>query len=327
MSSTLSVGTRGSMRVQLCSVIPRKCRVSVQKCTAMEWDDLRYLLALSRAGSFSEASRQLGVNHTTVSRRIHALERSIRSKLLRRGKGTLVLTPVGEQVLQHAEQIEAQCFALERTVQGRDASLTGRVRITAVDLLASVLSKGLVAFARKHPGIVMEFCVDNSLRDLTRREADVAVRVARLRPPGHLVGRKLGTVAYGCYVAKTLSENETVPWLLWGTEEQRWNMLRWLRKTQGNVAVSMEVDAPSVALSLACEGAGAAVLPCFFGDRERSLVRKSSPEDSLSMELWLLTHQDLRDTARVRAVMDSLAEMLLPLRDAFEGKTKGRTAS
>lgn len=277
----------------------------------MNWDDLRFLLALARSGSLSAAAATLGVNHTTVSRRLAELERELGAKLLHRTGTALRLTPAGERVAAHASRVEAQCLALDRDVRGEDSALSGRVRVTAVDLVAGELAPALVRFAEKHPHITVELQIDGSLRDLARGDADVAVRVTPARPPEHLVGRRIGAVRYAVFGAEGLAPD--APWIAWGNAAQRESLRAWLASAEPSAAVRFEVDAPSVALALAHAGAGWVLFPTTFGTQTKGLQRSERHRRvEKTMDLWLLTHADLRNAARIRALMNCLADALAP---------------
>jgi len=282
------------------------------------WDDLRVLLAAVRAGSVTEAARRLGLDQTTVTRRLRSFESRMGQRLLERVKGGVVLTPVGEAFVAAAEDMEGRVLALEREVAGT-GDLRGPLRFTLPELLAHAWMPALVAFARAHPNVQLELVTTYQVMSLNRREADVALRMVQ-HPPEHLVGRRLSAVALAAYVHRDLADlpRTEMPWIAWdrlADPEGRDAARRQATGIGGPVVVSV-TDYMTLLEALRA-GAGAADIPCITGDREPSLVRVSAPRVT-DNRLWLLTHADLRKSARVRALMAEIAALVEAERGALE---------
>lgn len=293
------------------------------------WDDLRLFLAVARAGSLSGAARALGVNHSTVFRRIAAFEAALGVRLFDRLPNGYVLTAAGEEMQAGALRVEAEIDALGRKVTGRDLRLSGTVRITTVDMLALwLLPRHLASFRRAYPGIEIELMVGNATLSLGRREADVALRVGN-QPPETLVGRRVGRLVFAVYgsasgsppgVAAPLAEQ---PWI--GFDAEHAALARRFAAFLPAVRPVFRVNSVAAAIAATRAGLGLAPLPCGLADLEPDLVRIAALPESFTLDLWLLTHEDLRRTARIRAFLDFLAEALAGEASLLEG-SGGRLA-
>jgi DNA-binding transcriptional LysR family regulator len=271
----------------------------------MAWDDLRTVLAIARAGSLSGAARVLGVNHATVFRRLGAIEQGLGVKLFERTRGGYTPTTAGEDVAAAAARIDAEVAGVERRVVGRDRLPAGSLRVTTTDtLLTGLLSPVLAAFRRQYPEIVLEIVVSNTQLNLSKRDADVAVRPTS-SPAENLVGRRAGTIAQAPYAAATPERDPPEPadadWI--GPDETLWyrQLEDWMRRQGHDQRCGYRVDSLAGMHAAARAGAGAAILPCYLGDADPALVRIGGPVEALAIDLWLLTHPDLRDVARIRA--------------------------
>lgn len=291
----------------------------------MQWDDLRFVLALRRARTLSGASRELGVKHTTVARRVAALEEACGARLFDKTPTGYVPTAAGEDVLAVAEGIEQQMQMLDRQVLGQDARLSGPLRVTTVDLFAAEHAREFALFAERYPDVELDVSVDNRLRSLTRREADVALRVTS-NPPEHLVGRRLARVEFAVYGACTLIDKcpdptnlEAYRWLQWDERIDGKLTQQWRRKHVSKAPRGVRVDSVLSMLSLVESGAGICHLPCIYSDRRPAMRRVRDIEPDFATDLWLLTHPDLRHTARVRAFIDHMAETFGALGEAMRG--------
>jgi DNA-binding transcriptional LysR family regulator len=294
----------------------------------LDWDDLRFILAIGREGSLSGAARRLAVNHATVFRRLRAVEDEIGVRLFERQPDGYVPTPAGEEAIAVAAALDEQVNALERRIVGRDLRPSGTVRITTVETLILELMPPMVErFRRKHPEIELELLASPAQLNLSRRDADVAIR-ATATPPELLVGRKLATIASAVYAAParcdgrepTLEELGALPWIGYDESLAHLKAARWLAKFLGEKPPAIRVNNVLVVKSLVEAGVGVGFMPCFMGDPSPGLVRVVAPDAQWNSELWLLTHPDLRHVARVRAVMDHFGEELAKLRPLFEGE-------
>ncbi|MHA1565691.1 MAG: LysR family transcriptional regulator [Alphaproteobacteria bacterium] len=289
------------------------------------WDDLRYFLAVARRGSIRGAAIMLKVNHSTVSRRIDAFEKKLGVRLFERFPTGYFLTQAGEEMLQSAERIESEVAAVDRLVAGRDARLAGLLRVALHDSLAQMLlMPDLAAFCDLYPEIELELVISHSMADLTRREADIAIRISN-DPPESLVGRRILKFATAIYASvdyldlhdpATDAANST--WIGWADSVPD---PQWVRDSPYPLALARNrIHSPLAQLAAAKAGMGLSMLPCFMGDTEPSLRRLPPATATPSRDIWLLTHEDLRHTARVQRFLDFMAKAILAKRDLLEGR-------
>jgi DNA-binding transcriptional LysR family regulator len=238
--------------------------------------------------------------------------------------GIYQMTAEGERVASTAERVETEADALSREVGGRDQRLTGTLRVTSSETLAySVLTQQLARFRAVHPGIVVELVVDNRVLSLSRREADVALRVARPKEPD-LFGRKLADIAWSIYGAPALGPIADLGgrnFIGWGTEVTGIAAADWLDEMIEPRHIVYRASSLINQFTAAKSGIGYAVLPCYLGDSEPGLVRATgAPVVELTRELWIVTHADLRKTARVRAFFDLVGDGLVAQSSLFAGQ-------
>ncbi len=274
----------------------------------MNWDDTRLFLALARSGSARATASEQGVSHSTVTRRVDQLESDLGVRLFDRDVRGYRLTGAGELMLKSAVRAEDALITAERQLQGRDAQLTGEIRLTTSNIIAMYLiMDDLVAFTRLYPDIDLNVLVSYDSLNLSRREADVAVRIMRLgsSPPEDLVGRKLVTIK-NCYYASDayLAENDPghanskARWIGWDDIER---FPAWVKASPfPNLPVYGRLNDVMLQAEAARCGLGLTVLPCFFGDSVEGLRRIPNCQPYLSFDLWMLSHPDLRDAARMR---------------------------
>jgi DNA-binding transcriptional LysR family regulator len=281
----------------------------------VDWDDVRHFLALARTGSVRAAGTTLGVSHSTVARRVEALEMRLGVRLFDRHRDGYLLTHAGREMVLGAERVEREMVALERGLAGQDARLQGPVRVTCTDpFIAKILLQALTKLCDAHPGIELELDVDAKNLDLSKREADVAVRalVPGATPPEHLLGRRLVPITVCNYVGtEHLAQLDPA---------RRARPLRWLGSNPRSmmeelVASSSYPEAPiwgsfesmAVMADAARAGLGVALLPTYVGDPDPGLTRCPQPDLRHGADFWLLSHHDLRDNARLRAARDCIA--------------------
>ena len=296
----------------------------------LDWNDLRTVLAVSRARGASEAARALGVHPSTVFRRLNALEASLGARLFNHLAEGYAPTPAGEEICALAERMEAEVAVLDRRLAGRDLRPSGTVRVTTTDTLVGLLTPHFAAFRRAHPEIALHVVVASRFFDLTRHDADVALRPTN-DPPETLVGRRLATIATAVYAAKTYlaahPEADDLAAHAWIAPDESLAHLaaaRWLRRTFPRAANGYRVNSLMAALAAAKAGLGVAALPCYLAEGEPSLARVLPPLAKLDSGLWLLTHEDLRQVARVRAFLDAMAEGLARSKDLLEGRGRAQ---
>jgi DNA-binding transcriptional LysR family regulator len=277
----------------------------------LDWGDIRVFLAVQREGSFSAGARALRIDQTTVGRRVAALESAVGARLFRRGRDGISLTTAGAEALKRGLRMEEEAAGFSRAVGSRDARPEGWLRLTTVESLAACfLAPRLPALRKLHPGITLELCADHRSLSLTRREADLAIRLARPAQPG-LVTRRLATVGYALYGAPAyltarpglspdLAEHEV---LGYGDELSLTPEARWLAETaRGSVA--LRSNSVLALREAAAAGLGLVPLPRWLGDADPRL-RQAMPLP-FTRELWLVVHRELRATALIRAVSQFL---------------------
>ncbi|MDE1148298.1 MAG: LysR family transcriptional regulator [Azospirillaceae bacterium] len=294
----------------------------------MDWNDFRLMLAISRAGSLTGAAKALGHDHSTIFRRLNALEARFQVQLFERNAGAYRVTDAGERMLLAAERMEEEALALDREITGRDTRLSGNLKITCSESLAyRLLNDLLVEFRARHDGISIELLVDNRQLDLLRREADIAIRATR-PVEGDLFGRQIAESAWALYaapkylagrpepVAPTFAGHSFIGWDTAATAAAA----TWLTRTVAGDAIVYRSSSLINQMMAVKAGIGMALLPCYLGDQEPDLVSVSGPEVTLTRELWLITHRDLRNTARVRAFFDVVGHGLMARRELIEGR-------
>ena len=295
-----------------------------------DWNDLRLVLAVARAGSLTAAAKALGVNHSTAFRRLASVEHRLGVRLFERlPAGLYAPTSAGERMAAAAERIETETAALDRDLLGADRRLSGRLKVTCSETLAFALLTPCVAqFRREHPGITLDLMIDNRVLSLSRREADVALRVSRPKEPD-LHGRKLADLAWALYGAPALldkvgpidpSRLGGVPMVGWEETVTGVNSADWLARQAPEDAIIYRTNSVVNQMVAAREGIGMALLPCYLGDREPGLRRAiAEPLAEIARELWIVSHADLRRTARVRAFIDVAVAFLTARRGQLAG--------
>ena len=295
----------------------------------LEWNDLTVILAICRTGSLSGAARTLGLNHSTIFRKINTIEEKTGVRFFERLPDGYAMTDAGQTALRYAERIESEVHALSREVLGQDMRLQGKIRVTAPEGLTIYMAPKLFAdFCRAHPEVSIDIVGGSSAVDLTRREADIAIR-ATSKPPDTSLGKKVGDFRFAIYASpEYLKRMKDAP-----LQEQDWSMitgsvewlvpLLWKKKTHGEQRVVFSSSNAIAVLNAAAEGMGCTMMPCYLGDVENRLVRVTNLIEPLTLEFWILTHPDLRHTARVKALMAYLYHALDKEKDLFEGKRPG----
>jgi DNA-binding transcriptional LysR family regulator len=289
----------------------------------LDWDDLRYILAVANAGSLAGAARDLGVNHTTVLRRINAFEETRGLRLFERLPSGYTLTPGGEQLLAAARAMAGVVDDLERKLSGQDLRLEGIIRVTTTDtLMASVLPPMLARFAAAHPGITLEILTGNTIANLTRRDADVAIRTVGA-PPDTLVGRKVTAIAWALYAGPdypVTHDLEEAAWIAPDDSLSASAYARWLKVARPKARIAARADSFVAMARLAEHGIGIVALPFYLG-AAFPLVRLGGPLPDLENELWVLTHEDLRRTSRIAAFTAFMGHEIAAARSLFLGGT------
>jgi DNA-binding transcriptional LysR family regulator len=286
----------------------------------MDWDDLRFFLAVARGGSLSAAGRGLGVKHTTVLRRIGALESQLGIRLFERLPSGYVKTPAGEEMEATARQIEESAFDLERRLTGRDLEVAGELRVTASDVVAQASAGVLAEFRARHPAIRLELQISSDTLSLSRREADVAIRVA-VRPAAHLVGRRLRDVPFGVWGSSGYLDRNGAPrgrranashfdWVVLDESSAHFPQADWERRCVPPERVALRSNSSMFVNDAVRAGFGVALMSDDVASPDPSLRRALPNRLDFGFGLWLLTHADLRRMPRVRAFLDFVGPAL-----------------
>ncbi|MFO0658445.1 MAG: LysR family transcriptional regulator [Polyangiaceae bacterium] len=284
------------------------------------WDDLKVFLAIHREGSLARASKALDIDATTAGRRLTALETDLDAKLFSRVGNTLSVTPTGARLLERALTIENEILACERETRGQSSKLEGKVSITSGEALAAwVLTPALPELFRSHPALTVELRPDNRALDLARREADIAIRLFRPRE-ATLVASRAGAQPFGVFASDSylaqhpplkrqsdLALHDWVAWEAWmrGTPQEKFRLAHAPR-----ARVVLRTSSTIALVSACAAGLGLAVLPVFAAQHEPTLVRVLPRVGPTARDVWIVTHEDSRSNAKIKAVLAWLHDTL-----------------
>lgn len=291
----------------------------------MDWNDLRYFLTLARVGSVRAAASELGVSHSTVARRVGALEAKLGTRLFDRHRDGYVLTAAGSRMVPAAQRVEDEVCALAREIAGQDGQLAGTVHLTCCDeYVAGQALHDLRPWCAAHPEVELAVTTDGRPFNLAKGEADLAVRALApgASPPEYLVGRRLAPIVCVNYVARAHAErlDPARPGTRWLAYEDRRHLEPLLRAgSYPHLPSWGSFSSLPLMVRAATEGLGLAVLPAYVGDADPALVRLPEPDPRHVADLWLLYHPDLRDSARVQAVREVIRDGFVRREALFEG--------
>lgn len=292
---------------------------------AIGLDDLRLLLAIAATGSLGGAARQLGVDHSSAFRRLGALEKRIGARLFDRARRGYTATAAGEIAIAAAGRIGEELDGLDRRLLGEDLRLSGPVRVTTTDTLLHIVAPLFAQFREREPGIVVEVAAGNALFDLSRRDADLAIRpVATV--PEHLIARPVATVAIAPYASPDhLARAGERPlagmdWIAPDDSLSHVGSARWIAAHVAPARIVHRADSLLALMHAARAGIGVTALPCYLGDCEPGLRRAGPLLEDAAVPLWLLTHPDLRPVRRIRALSEFLFERLREQQPLFSGQ-------
>jgi DNA-binding transcriptional LysR family regulator len=272
----------------------------------LDWTDLHHFVVLAREGTLSAAARALGVDHVTVARRVAALEATTALKLVDRRARSYALTEDGRR-------IAAAAFGVERAMQAAKPGISGEVSISAPPSLANALvAPRLITLRQQHPGILIKLIGEKRSASLSRREADIALRLSRPSEPG-LIARRIGHFGFSLYGAPSYLK-ETPPhaftFIAYDTSMEEAPQQQWLKTIAGRRDIVLRTSDLENQAAAARAGLGLAALPHFMGDGDPRLERYESGEKEVGRDVWLLVHRDLRRAPAVRAVMEFLVNCL-----------------
>jgi DNA-binding transcriptional LysR family regulator len=296
---------------------------------ALAWDDFRLVKYIAESRGLAGAAERLGVNHSTVFRRLGQLEEGLGVKLFERHRTGYALTPAGEEMSLLAERMEEDVATFARKLAGQAVSPAGELRVTTNDtLLVHLLTPLFARFTRACPEVRLDVVLANQALNLSKRDADVAIR-ATDNPPETLVGRRAATIAWAVY-----GRSEDFPnpgqadlldlydrnWVALGDNLGGLKVARYVRDRVPPERIIYKVNTVLGLAEAVESGIGIGPLPCFIADAKPDLIRLTPPVPDFSTGLWLLTHPDLRQSARVRAFLDFIAAEVAKQRRAIEGE-------
>ncbi len=296
------------------------------KNTRMDWDELRYVLAIQREGTLTGAAETLGVTRTTVGRRLKEAEKRLGVRLFDRTAEGIVATIAGDELVRTATRVEAEILSAEGRILGRDAELRGRLCVSTLGFVFEGFSEVFRSFMSRYPKIELTVLVATENASLVRREADVVLRLNN-DPAENLFGRRVGRMQFEAYASRELHARigsgaalGEYPWLNWASgTEARW-LDGWLAKNAAGAEVSLRTNDFGVIRKAVSGGLGVYFLPCFDGDSDHNLVRIGASLTEEARDLWLLTLPELRGNRRIRAFMDHAYEAFKAHRAALEGE-------
>lgn len=291
----------------------------------LNWDDLKFFLAVSRAGSVRAAAAKLGVNHTTVSRRINGFEKDLGQRLFDRTSKGYVKTQLGEEIFNEASYLEERLSSVERKVVGQDPVLSGEIRVTLPSMLGvDLLMPGFAAFSQKYPDIELDIIDSIKALNLANREADVAFRIVKA-PPEYLIGRKLAVLHRACYISKQYQDKVQDPawlkqqnWIGWTDKLRR--PIGMIAKRYPRLASKHKINNGHLQKEACINGMGVAILPCFKGDIEPQLIRIPPYVSEPKFDLWLLSHPDMRGNKKIQTFVRFMTDYIGQKKDLIEGR-------
>lgn len=295
-----------------------------------DWNDLKHFLAVARFGSTLAAAKALKVNQSTVHRRLDELEKRLGHQLVVRQPTGYKLTELGQDMVTYAKKVEEAVQAFERRLASSDTGLTGSIRVTCPEAIGvRLLHSPLIAkFNERYPGLRVEFIISDKLLDLAKGEADIAIR-ATAPFDETLFGRKIADTLWGIYASAAYIERA-------GTITDVADIARhsvalfdieqhvtkaWLQSVAPGARVAARCNSMTALLSAAKSGVGLAALPMTIGDSEPDLVRVLGPIPGLTTNFYLLIHEDMKTTPRVRALFDFFIEELDIVRSILAGES------
>lgn len=283
------------------------------------WDDMRFFLAVCREGSATGAGRSLGVNHTTVARRINALEKSLETRLFDHSRNGYEMTQPAENMYEQARRMEEITQAIDRDVFGQDAELKGPLKLTvAHDVASRLVIPWLRGFRNTYPSIDLDILTTTGLVDLAAREADIALRMTD-KPPDYLIGREVLPMRHGVYGSADYLRNldgQAKVILFRGDPEQP----EWVQQHFPAAKIAMRVDDVGTMALATANHIGLARIPCYVGDTQPEICRLDLKLAPSTWGIWILSHMDLRSTARVRVAREFLVDVIEKQRGLILGE-------
>lgn len=300
---------------------------------SLAWDDFRLVRAIADQRSLSGAAEALGVNNSTVFRRLNALEEQLGVRVFERARSGYLLTSAGEEMVALAARMSDSIVEFERRIAGQDVRPSGELRVTTTEtIFAYLVSPMFCGFRRKYPEITLDFVIENRILNLSRRDADVAIR-ASVDPPQTLVGRRVATIAWRAYASAAMIAETSPPvddlqrivrpparWIGFSDSVSMTAGGRWVAANVHPDCINVRVNAVNALADAVQAGLGIGVLPCFIGDQLPDVQPIPVIQPASDTGLWVLTHPDLKKAARVRAFLDFFGAELARKRKQVEGE-------
>lgn len=282
------------------------------------WDDIRYFLAVARCGNLSTAAKELGVNHSTVSRRIQALEERHGVRLFERLPSGYEMNVAASAIYELALELEEKNQQVFRQLFGQDSRLQGEINLTMPhDIFNYILSNDLAEFKRIQPDILPNLSVAKGIKNLAAREADVAIRLTP-EPPDYLIGKKIATLGHAIYAHTNTDLSKQVSIIAWSNES---GLPTWAKEHYPQAKIAMRVDDLYSMYAAVKADVGIARMPCYLPDAIADTSVKRLPINLPTSQwgVWVLSHIDLRNTAKVRCLREFITARLLQRKSLFEG--------
>ena len=305
------------------------------------WDDLRFIISVADHGSAVAAASKLGVNATTVQRRIARFEQQNAIRLFERRQTGLTPTPECEALIEATRGIGESISGIRREILGRDLRLEGRLAVTTTDtFMYREMAQHFALFNKNHPDIEIEISLTHQRLNLSRQDADIAIRPSN-NPPDNLVGQRVAGLAMAVYGVPEIAANLNLEELYGTGLKAHLKALRaekWVGlgsslsgSSAGNIIqqiipaskISMTVDTFTGICSAVAAGNGLGILPCIIADREPKLMRITKPIEELTVSIWVLTHPEIRGAAKIRAFMDFITKAIRGDAAILEGRLEG----
>ncbi len=291
-----------------------------------DWDDLRYFLALAREGSVRSAASSLQVTHSTVSRRITALEEKMATRLFDKTASGYVPTQAGEQMVVYAQRVEENVAEMELAVQGIDEAPCGVVRVTTLEEITLGLAPLFERFRSGHSGITLDIIPGTRRVDLALREADAAIRLTN-SPKENLVGRRVANMCIAPYASREYLQSVApdtpitdLRWISWSDPMLKHPAVQFIENNVSPNNIVLRVSTGVSGHASAVAGSGVAIMNCYVADQDPRLQRVTEPNHDWDLGMWVVTHEDLRATARVRLFLEFMYTALGEQRDLIEGR-------
>jgi DNA-binding transcriptional LysR family regulator len=285
--------------------------VSTAKMRALEWSDLRVVLAVARSKTLRACAMSLHVDQSTVRRRLAALEAALGARLFELLDGEMKATRAGEAVVDEAERIEHHVLSIQERVANQDAVVAGGVRVTTVSTIANhILIPAMAQLRSRHPELCLELISDNANFSITRREADIAVRFARPSKDDGMLCQRVGEIEYATFTAVGTRPGD-LPWLTYEDSTANVPQARWIASVRRQEEPTpLLVNDGEAVLYAVRSGLGKSLLPMFLGNHFDDLQVLQQYGTALSREVWLIVHPQLRRLARIQAVTTWIASVL-----------------